>query len=73
VELPPGERRHTAEERVQAEADELAELEQELLDEVAEIDARWREKAVEIETVSIRQESADVRVTELTLVWVSTS
>jgi hypothetical protein len=72
VELPPAERRRTVEECVQGEADELAELEQELLDEVAEIDATCREKAADIETVSIRPESADVRVTELTLVWVST-
>jgi hypothetical protein len=66
------ERRRTASERVQQKADELAELEQALLDEVAEIDARWREKATGIETVSIRLEAADVRVTELAVVWVPT-
>jgi hypothetical protein len=64
------ERHRTAEERVQQRADDLAELEQELLDEVAEINARWEEKAGDIETVSIRPEAADVRVAELAVVWV---
>jgi Helicase HerA, central domain len=64
------ERRRTAEERVQQRADELAELEEELLDEVADIDARWRAKAAEIETVAIRLEATDVRVAELAVVWV---
>ena len=66
------ERRRTASERVQQKADELVELEQALLDEVAEIDARWQEKATGIETVSIRLEAADVRITELAVVWVPT-
>jgi predicted ribosome quality control (RQC) complex YloA/Tae2 family protein len=66
------ERRRTASKRVQQKADELAELEQALLDEVAEIDARWQENASAIETVSIRLEAADVRVTELAVVWVPT-
>ena len=64
------ERRRTAEERVQQKEDELAELEQELLDEVAEINAKWEDKAVDVDTVSIRAEAADVRVAELTVVWV---
>jgi hypothetical protein len=49
------------------------ELEQELLDEVAEINARWEDKAVDIETVPIRLEATDVRVAELAVVWVPAS
>ena len=67
------ERRRTAEERVQQKADELVELEQDLLDEVAEINARWEDKAADIETVPIRLEATDVRVAELAVVWVPAS
>jgi hypothetical protein len=49
---------------------DLAELEQEIIDEVTEIDARWREAAADIETVAIRLEAADVQVLETRLVWV---
>jgi hypothetical protein len=67
------ERKRTAEAKAQQKEDELADLEQELLDEVAEIDARWQEAAADVETVTIRAESADVRVTQLTLLWVPTA
>jgi hypothetical protein len=40
---------------------------------VTEIDARWQECAADIETFSIRPEAADVRVTQLTLLWVPTA
>jgi hypothetical protein len=64
------ERRRTAEAKVEQKTDELADLEQELLDEIAEIDASWQERAADVETVSIRPEAADVRVSELALLWV---
>jgi hypothetical protein len=67
------ERKRTAEAKVEQKTDELADLEQELLDEVTEIDARWQERAADIETLSIRPEAADVRVTQLTLLWVPTA
>ena len=51
---------------------DLEELEQELLDDVAELDESWAAKAEAIETVSIRLESSDVRVVETALVWVPT-
>ena len=63
-------RRKAAEEKAADVPDDLAELEQEILDEVTEIDARWREAAAEIETVAIRLEATDVRVLETRLVWV---
>jgi hypothetical protein len=64
------ERRRTAEARAEQKSDELAELEQELLDEVAEIDAKWQRQADDVETVSVRPEAADVNVSELALIWV---
>jgi hypothetical protein len=66
------ERKRSAEAKVEQRTDELADLEQELLAEIAEIDARWREQSADIEDVSIRAEATDIRVTELTLLWVPT-
>jgi DNA helicase HerA-like ATPase len=66
------ERKHSAEEKVELAETELEELEQEILDEVAEIDEKWAQKGEAIETVPVRLEAADVRVVETTLVWVPT-
>jgi len=63
-------RRDTAEAKVQQTADDLAELEQEILDEVTAIDDKWKTIGEAIETVSIRLEATDVRVTDVRLVWV---
>ncbi len=63
-------RRKAAEDKTADVKDDLAELEQEIIDEVAEIDARWRAVAADIETVAIRLEATDVRVLETRLVWV---
>jgi len=67
------ERKESAEEKVELAEADLAELEQEILDEVAEIDERWAAKADAIEPVPIRLEAGDVRVVETTLVWVPTA
>ena len=67
------ERKRTAEERAEGTEQDLETLEQELLDEVAEIDEKWKAKADGIETVSIRLEATDVRVVETMLVWVPTA
>ena len=64
------ERKQTAEEKVDATKDDLAQLEQEILDEVADIDERWKATAAEVDTLTIRLESTDVRVLETRLVWV---
>ena len=66
------ERKETAEHRAQQASDDLEQLEQEILDEVAELDERWRTTAAEIESVSIRLEATDVQVLETRLVWVPT-
>ena len=67
------ERKRTAQARVAEKADDLEQLEQELLDEVETIDAEWREKAEAVESASIRLEATDVHVAQLVLVWVSTT
>jgi hypothetical protein len=66
-------RRESAEEKVAHIADDLHQLEQEILDEVQAIDAKWREIAAAIEAVTIRPEASDVRVERLALVWVPTA
>jgi Helicase HerA, central domain len=68
-----GERKESAEEKAELAETDLAELEQEILDEVAEIDEKWAAKADAVETVPIRLEAADVRIVETTLVWVPTA
>ncbi len=67
------ERKEGAEEKAELAEADLAELEQEILDEVAEIDEKWAAKADAVETVPIRLEAGDVRVVETTLVWVPTA
>ena len=67
------ERKESAEEKAELAETDLAELEQEILDEVAEIDEKWAAKADAVETVPIRLEAGDVRVVETTLVWVPTA
>lgn len=49
---------------------ELAELEQEILDEVADIDAKWSDVAGDIETLDVGLEAADVKAVHTALVWV---
>ena len=48
----------------------LAELTQELEQEVGAIVARWDAKATDVEVVPIRLEKADVAVDDIGLVWV---
>jgi hypothetical protein len=67
------ERRRSAEEKAELAETDLEELEQELLDEIAEIDEKWSQKAEAIETVPVRLEAGDVRVVGTTLVWVPTA
>jgi hypothetical protein len=64
------ERKRGAEERAELAEADLEELEQELLDEVAELDESWAAKAEAIDTVAVRLEATDVRVVETALVWV---
>jgi hypothetical protein len=65
-------RRESAQEKVERIEVDLEELEQDILDEVQEIDDKWRAKAAEIDAVTIRPEGSDVHVARLALVWVPT-
>jgi Helicase HerA, central domain len=65
-------RRESAQEKVERIEVDLEELEQEILDEVQELDDKWREKAAEIDSVTIRPEGSDVHIARLALVWVPT-
>ena len=67
------ERKESAEEKAELAEADLADLEQEILDEIAEIDEKWAAKADAVETVPIRLEAGDVRVVQTTLVWVPTA
>ena len=64
------ERRSTAEAKEQQTRDDLAELEQEIIDEVTASNDKWKAVADEIETVSIRLEATDVHITDVRLAWV---
>ena len=64
------ERKETAKAKVESTKDDLAELEQEIADEISEIDERWRAVAAEVDTLAIRLEATDVRVVETRLGWV---
>ena len=63
-------RAQTAESRAADVQDDLASLEQELADEIAEIQERWDAVAAEVETVPIRLEVSDVKVVDTRLVWI---
>ena len=56
--------------RCSSSEDALTEIEQQIVDEVTAIDDKWKTVAENIETVSIRLEATDVRVTDVRLVWV---
>ena len=48
----------------------IADIEDELADEVAGLDAAWNAKAVRVEVLTVPLERTDVRVADLHLVWV---
>ncbi len=59
-----------AERKVAHERGDLAELEQDLVDELDEIAAAWEEKAGAIESLEIGLERDDVKVEDISLVWI---
>jgi hypothetical protein len=67
-----GSRRQSAEAKVAQVQDDLHEVEQQILDEVQEIDAKWDAVAAEIDDVAIRPKATGVHVDRLMLVWVPT-
>jgi len=63
------ERLRIAEEKLGAQEVKLDELEEDLLEELAELNDEWEERARQIETVEIGLEKSDVSVDELALLW----
>jgi len=48
----------------------LAEIEQDIVDEVADIDDKWEDIAAEIETLEVGLEKTDISIDDIALVWV---
>lgn len=67
------ERLETAEAKVSDKADDIAELEADLADDILEITDEWEDKAGNIEPVEIGLEKSDISVRELRLAWIRSS
>ena len=65
-----GDRLDAAENKIEALHQQLEDLETELSAEVTEIDGRWAGIAAELTTTPVSLERADVKVTQLSLVWI---
>ncbi len=63
-------RADAAADKADAKATELAELEQQLADQLFDIDAKWDTIAKDITTQDISLEKSDVRVVEMGLIWI---
>jgi DNA helicase HerA-like ATPase len=63
-------RLHSARAKVQDKVDDIAELEEDLVLEVEEIDDKWEDIAAAIETIEVGLEKSDISVDEVALVWV---
>ncbi len=64
------ERLRTAQVKTQSKMDELAELENEMILDLEEINDRWEEIGQEIESVEVGLEKNDIHVDEVALVWI---
>ena len=65
-----GERLDAAEDKIQMLHQQMEDLEGELTQEVTDIDAKWMGIAKNITTLPITLEKSDVKVTQLSLVWI---
>ncbi|MGI9646890.1 MAG: helicase HerA domain-containing protein [Acidimicrobiia bacterium] len=63
-------RLRTAQAKVQDKVDAIAELEQDLVLEVEEINDKWEDVAAEVDTIEVGLEKTDIKVDEVALVWV---
>jgi hypothetical protein len=63
-------RLHTAESKYTGLIGDLEELGDELDEEILGIDATWRARAAEIETVEIGLEKTDIAIEEIAVVWI---
>ncbi len=64
-----GKRRDAAENKLQLLHQQMDDLEADLTREVAEIDAKWATIAADVTTLAVPLERTDVKVTQLSLVW----
>jgi hypothetical protein len=55
---------------VQDKVDAITEIEQDIVDEVADIDDKWEDIAAEIETLEVGLEKTDISIDGIALVWV---
>jgi len=60
----------TAEAKVHDKVDQIAEIEQDLVLEVEDINDKWEDVAGEIDTIEVGLEKTDISVDEIALVWV---
>ena len=67
-----GERLETAQNRLEGQHDELADLEKDLTDKLTAIQDEWTTKASHIESLSIELEKTDISVDEIAVVWIPT-
>jgi hypothetical protein len=65
-----GERLDAAENKIQLLHQQMEDLEAELTQEVTDIDSKWMAVAKNINTLGVTLEKTDVKVTQLSLVWV---
>jgi hypothetical protein len=63
----------SAQRRVDAKGDAVAELEADLADALVEIEGRWDERAGAVGAVEVPLEKGDIEITQLTLVWIPVS
>ena len=63
-------RLEAADEQVAGRDADLVALEQEVMDHVRDIDAKWASAAEEVEEVDIGLELSDIHVDELSLCWI---
>jgi hypothetical protein len=62
-------RRTAAEERLADKQQSIEEIESQLADEVARLDAAWQAKGAQIDTLAVPLEKGDVTVDEVAVVW----
>ena len=60
----------SAQRRVEAKGDVVADLEADLAEALTEIDDRWEDRAGQVEAVEVPLEKGDIEITQLTLVWI---
>ena len=63
-------RLRTAERKLSSKMQDLLEMEADLEEEILEIDAEWRKKADDVDTLDIGLEKTDISVDEVAIIWI---